>query len=121
MIPPNMTPAIPLVCIGITICVITQRVSSGVIGLLARSLLLLRRSGRLLGRLRRLDPALRARLQLGLALLAAHLPGPAIVSASHRPPLVSKLSPGSKVEVQSSAGVVAQMGPDRHRIFDRED
>src|ERR1700709_1800108 len=30
MIPPNMTPAMPLVCIGITICVITQRVCSGV-------------------------------------------------------------------------------------------
>ena len=30
MTPPNMTPATPLVCIGITICVITQRVCSGV-------------------------------------------------------------------------------------------
>ena len=30
MIPPNMTPETPLVCIGITICVITQRVCSGV-------------------------------------------------------------------------------------------
>src|SRR5262245_4348147 len=30
MMPPNMTPETPLVCIGITICVITQRVCSGV-------------------------------------------------------------------------------------------
>src|SRR6185436_1306993 len=30
MIPPNITPATPLVCIGITICVITQRVCDGV-------------------------------------------------------------------------------------------
>src|SRR5882724_370005 len=31
MMPPNITPATPLVCIGITICVITQRVSAGLI------------------------------------------------------------------------------------------
>jgi hypothetical protein len=30
MMPPNITPAMPFVCIGITICVITQRVSLGV-------------------------------------------------------------------------------------------
>src|SRR3569623_792259 len=121
MMPPHMTPATPLVCIGITSCVITQRVCSGVIGLLARSLLLLRRSGRLLGRLRGLDLALRPRLELGLALLAAHLPRTAIISASHRSPLVSKLSPGSKVEVQSSARVIAEVGPQRDGILDRQD
>src|SRR5258705_6943762 len=105
MTPPNMTPATPLVCIGITICVITQRVCSGVTGSRPRSgsslgrplgvrlappdparssLLLLRWRGRLLGRLGGLDPALDALLQLNLTLLAPHLPGSTIVSASHR-------------------------------------
>src|SRR5258706_13027359 len=109
MTPPNMTPATPLVCIGITICVITQGVCSGVTGSRPRSgsslgrplgvrlappdparssLLLLRWRGRLLGRLGGLDPALDALLQLNLTLLAPHLPGSTIVSASHRAGLI---------------------------------
>ena len=76
-----MTPATPLVCIGITICVITQRVCSGVT---PDSLLLLRLSRR--GFLAAFAVAILrfdARLELRLALLAAHLPGLAIVFASH--------------------------------------
>src|SRR5688572_1456247 len=76
MTPPNITPATPLVCIGITICVITQRVCSG---LTPASLLLLGRWGRLLGRLGSLDLALDPRLQLRLALAPLHLGRPAIV------------------------------------------
>src|SRR5215475_4696267 len=91
MIPPNITPATPLVCIGITICVITQRVSVGVIGTanpsgeegVPPSLLLLRRCGRLLGGLGGLDLASDPGLELGLALPALHLWRTAIVSTSH--------------------------------------
>src|SRR4051812_7313556 len=87
MMPPNITPATPLVCIGITICVITQRVSAGVI-VEGRpgpepTLLLLAGCGRLLRRLRGLDLALDPGLELGLAALALHLRRVAIVSASH--------------------------------------
>src|SRR4051812_4033341 len=100
MMPPNITPATPLVCIGITICVITQRVSAGVMATKAARgaspllyclydlwvvlpLLLLGRRCRLLRRLGRLDLALDPGLELGLAALALHLRRVAIVSASH--------------------------------------
>src|SRR3954469_25196060 len=77
MIPPNITPATPLVCIGITIWVITQRVSAGVIGAasgdLPPTLLLLRRGGRLLRGPGGIDLALDPGLELGLALPALHL------------------------------------------------
>src|SRR5215510_9045389 len=83
--PPNITPAAPLVCVGMTIWVITQREASGVseatTGL--ASLLLAGRRGRLLGRLGGVDRALDAGLELVLRFTPLHLPRAAVVSVTH--------------------------------------